>query len=86
VRPRARAAGRSGADGRAAAAGDQLHAGAGRHGAAALPDDGATTALTGWALVHGPAALLLEGRIAPEPGTDAAALAHSVTGRPGAPN
>jgi hypothetical protein len=39
------------------------------------------TALAGWALVHGLSALLLEGTASPEPGTDVATLARSVTGR-----
>lgn len=57
----------------------------GRAGAALQDGAGgdATTALTGWALVHGLSALLLEGSVAPEPGQDVAALARAVTGRLG---
>lgn len=47
------------------------------------PDEPDTTALAGWALVHGLAVLLLEGMITPPPGTDVAALARSITGRLG---
>lgn len=39
------------------------------------------TALTAWSLVHGLAALILEGAVIPEPGTDVAALARAVTQR-----
>jgi len=63
-------------------AGDQLRSGARRHPDAAAAAD-PTTALAGWALVHGLAALLLEGAVAPEPGTDVATLARSVTTRLG---
>jgi AcrR family transcriptional regulator len=42
-----------------------------------------TTALAGWALVHGLSALVLEGLVHPEPGGDVASLARSVTGRLG---
>ncbi|HZG93023.1 MAG TPA: TetR/AcrR family transcriptional regulator [Pseudonocardia sp.] len=41
----------------------------------------ATTALTGWALVHGLSALLLEGTVRPDPGADVADLARRVTTR-----
>ncbi len=44
-----------------------------------------TTALTGWALVHGLSALLLEGTVRPDPGTDVADLARRVTTRLGRP-
>jgi AcrR family transcriptional regulator len=44
-----------------------------------------TTALAGWALVHGLSALLLEGMVAPEPGSDVAELARAVTLRLGRP-
>ncbi|OZM82671.1 TetR/AcrR family transcriptional regulator [Pseudonocardia sp. MH-G8] len=37
------------------------------------------TALAAWSLVHGLAALLLEGAVAPEPGSDVATLARDVT-------
>ncbi|MHA6624139.1 TetR/AcrR family transcriptional regulator [Pseudonocardia sichuanensis] len=40
----------------------------------------ATTPLAAWSLVHGLAALILEGAVAPEPGSDVAALARAVTG------
>lgn len=40
-----------------------------------------TTALAAWSLVHGLSALLVEGTVAPEPGSDVAALARAVTGR-----
>src|SRR6201991_1676529 len=42
-----------------------------------------TTALTGWSLAHGLAVLILEGAVAPHPGTDVAALARAVTQRLG---
>lgn len=58
-------------------AGAALRAGAG----AADPDP--TTALAGWALVHGLSALLLEGSVRPGPDQDVAALAEAVTGRLG---
>ncbi len=41
------------------------------------------TALAGWAMVHGLSALLLEGMVSPDPGSDVRALARSVTGRLG---
>jgi AcrR family transcriptional regulator len=44
-----------------------------------------TTALAGWAMVHGLSALLLEGMVSPEPGTDVAGLARAVTMRLGMP-
>jgi len=44
-----------------------------------------TTALAGWAMVHGLSALLLEGLVAPEPGSDVESLARAVTGRLGRP-
>lgn len=62
-------------------AGELLRSGAGRH--SGRPDHDPTTALAGWALVHGLSALLLEGTVAPEPGSDVAALARSITGRLG---
>nr|WP_308257410.1 TetR/AcrR family transcriptional regulator [Pseudonocardia lacus] len=43
------------------------------------------TALAGWSLVHGLSALLLEGLVAPDPGSDVEALARAVTGRLGRP-
>jgi hypothetical protein len=64
----------------------QLHAGAGRFGGdtPGRPGD-RETALAGWALVHGLSTLLLEGAVKPEPGSDVAALARSVTSRLAAP-
>lgn len=59
----------------AARAGEALEAGAGQ------VDDDPTTAVAGWALVHGLASLLLEGSLTPEEGTDVADLARAVTGR-----
>jgi AcrR family transcriptional regulator len=44
-----------------------------------------TTALAGWSLVHGLSALLLEGMVSPEPGSDVAGLARAVTLRLGQP-
>lgn len=66
-------------------AGARLWAGAGRHDGASS-EGTATTALAAWSLVHGLSALLLEGMVSPEPGTDVATLARSVTDRlrPGA--
>ncbi|MDN5857659.1 MAG: TetR family transcriptional regulator [Pseudonocardia sp.] len=61
-------------------AAEQLRAGAARHadaGAAADP----STAIAGWALVHGLAALIVEGSIRAEP--DVETLARAVTGRLG---
>lgn len=63
--------------------GELLRTGAGHHPDPAAATD-ATTALAGWALVHGLSALLLEGSIAPEPGSDVAALARSITRKLGA--
>lgn len=40
-----------------------------------------TTALAGWAMVHGLSALLLEGLAGPDPGSDVEALARAVTSR-----
>lgn len=62
-------------------ASDQLTAGAARH---TDPRAGAdpTTAVAGWALVHGLAALIVEGSIDPQP--DIETLARAVTGRLGA--
>lgn len=61
-------------------AADELTAGARRHSvAAAAADD--TTALAGWALVHGLAALIVEGTITPTP--DVATLTREVTRRLG---
>lgn len=51
--------------------------------AAAGSGGDATTALAGWALVHGLSALLLEGSVQPEPGQDVADLARAVTGELG---
>jgi AcrR family transcriptional regulator len=51
---------------------------------AAEPDDrprDRTTALAGWALVHGLSALVLEGLVEPEPGRDVEALARAITAR-----
>jgi AcrR family transcriptional regulator len=42
-----------------------------------------TTALAGWALVHGLSTLLLDGMVAPQDGGDVESLARSVTGRLG---
>lgn len=39
-----------------------------------------TMALAAWSLVHGLAILILEGAVTPEPGSDVATLARSVTG------
>ncbi len=61
-------------------AGSYLRAGAAQH-SQGEPADARTTALAGWSLVHGLSALLLEGTVTPEPGTDIATLARSVTGR-----
>jgi AcrR family transcriptional regulator len=61
-------------------AGAHLRAGAAAFGSTAS-DDAATTALAAWALVHGLSALLLEGAVAPPPGTDVATLAGAVTRR-----
>jgi len=61
-------------------AGARLRAGADSHDGGTTQDTG-TTALAGWALVHGLSALLLEGTVSPEPGTDVATLARSVTAR-----
>jgi AcrR family transcriptional regulator len=61
-------------------AGAHLQSGAARHSQGAATD-GRMTALAAWSLVHGLSALLLEGMVAPEPGSDVAALARSVTGR-----
>jgi len=61
-------------------AGDRLQAGASSHDRGTTPET-ATTALAGWALVHGLSALLVEGMVRPEPGTDVATLARSVTAR-----
>jgi AcrR family transcriptional regulator len=61
-------------------AGDQLRAGASSHDRGTTSET-ATTALAGWALVHGLSALLVEGMVSPEPGTDVATLARSVTNR-----
>jgi AcrR family transcriptional regulator len=61
-------------------ASEELRAGASRY------DDGLddpTTALAGWAMVHGLATLILEGSVAPDP--DIATLARSVTTRLGRP-
>ncbi|MCO1655172.1 TetR/AcrR family transcriptional regulator [Pseudonocardia humida] len=44
-----------------------------------------TTALAGWSLVHGLSSLLLEGMVAPDPGSDVESLARAVTGRLGRP-
>jgi len=43
--------------------------------------DSEVTALAAWSLVHGLAALILEGAVAPEPGSDVATLARAVTDR-----
>ncbi|MGI5126264.1 TetR/AcrR family transcriptional regulator [Pseudonocardia sp. CA-107938] len=65
------------AQGRASA---QLRAGATRHSDSAAATD-PTTAIAGWAMVHGLAALVLEGAITPEP--DVETLARAVTSRLG---
>ena len=44
-----------------------------------------TLALAGWSLVHGLSALLLEGLVGPDPGSDVESLARAVTGRLGRP-
>ncbi|HXV93704.1 MAG TPA: TetR/AcrR family transcriptional regulator, partial [Pseudonocardia sp.] len=54
-----------------------LHEGSSRPDGTADP----TMALAGWSLVHGLATLLLEGTVEPEPGSDVATLARSVTRR-----
>ncbi|MFD1535075.1 TetR/AcrR family transcriptional regulator [Pseudonocardia aurantiaca] len=68
-------------------AGALLQAGAAQHdaraGAGGAPGDHATTSLAAWSLVHGLSALLVEGAVKPEPGTDVATLARSVTRRLG---
>lgn len=69
----------SAAEQRAAA---QLNAGARRHSDPAAASD-RTTALAGWALMHGLSALLLEGAVTLEPGTDVATLARAVARRLG---
>jgi AcrR family transcriptional regulator len=56
----------------------QLRAGAARHSNPEAAAD-SMTALAGWALVHGLSALLLEGAVKPEPGTDVATLARKIT-------
>jgi AcrR family transcriptional regulator len=61
-------------------AGEQLQAGASSHDRGTTRET-TTTALAGWALVHGLSALLVEGMVRPEPGTDVATLARSVTAR-----
>ena len=61
-------------------AGARLHAGADSHDGDTTSDT-ATTALAAWSLVHGLSALLVEGMVSPEPGTDVATLARSVTTR-----
>jgi hypothetical protein len=61
-------------------AGDRLRAGASGHDRETTPET-ATTALAGWALVHGLSALLVEGMVRPQPGTDVATLARCVTAR-----
>jgi Tetracyclin repressor-like, C-terminal domain len=57
-------------------AGDRL-----RDGAGADP----ATALAGWSMVHGLSTLLVDGMVAPEPGSDVESLARTVTGRLGRP-
>jgi AcrR family transcriptional regulator len=59
----------------------QLQAGVARFEAGGAPQDSDTTALAAWSLVHGLAALILEGAVTPEPGTDIATLARAVTAR-----
>ena len=59
-------------------AGAQLEAGVERFEAGSGRED-PTTALAAWSLVHGLAALLLEGAVAPGPGSDVATLARAVT-------
>lgn len=56
-----------------------------QEGAHQHPDGDPTTALAGWALVHGLSTLLVDGMVAPEPGLDVESLARSVTGRLGRP-
>jgi AcrR family transcriptional regulator len=61
-------------------AGAHLQAGAAHHDRGAAGEQ-ATTSLAAWSLVHGLSALLVEGAVTPEPGTDVATLARSVTRR-----
>jgi AcrR family transcriptional regulator len=61
-------------------AGAHLHAGAEQFDTQAAQDR-ETTALAAWSLVHGLAALILEGAVTPDPGTDVATLARAVTAR-----
>jgi AcrR family transcriptional regulator len=61
-------------------AGSLLQEGAAQHDRGA-PGGRATTSLAAWSLVHGLSALLVEGAVTPEPGTDVATLARSVTRR-----
>lgn len=63
-----------------ARAAEQLQAGAARHSDARAAAD-RTTAIAGWAMVHGLAALIVEGNIDPEP--DVETLARAVTARLG---
>jgi AcrR family transcriptional regulator len=58
-------------------AGDLLQEGARRHSSGTDP----VTAMAGWAMVHGLSTLLVDGMVEPEPGSDIATLARSVTGR-----
>ncbi|SHK70915.1 transcriptional regulator, TetR family [Pseudonocardia thermophila] len=61
-------------------AADHLRSGAARHPDPRAAED-PLTAVAGWALVHGLAALIVEGSIAPEP--DVETLARAVAGRLG---
>ena len=61
-------------------AGAQLRAGVERFESRTARDRD-VTALTAWSLVHGLAALILEGAVTTEPGTDVATLARAVTQR-----
>jgi AcrR family transcriptional regulator len=63
-----------------ARAAEQLHTGAARHSDAAAAAD-PLTAVAGWAMVHGLAALIVEGSIVPE--SDVATLARAITVRLG---
>ena len=58
----------------------QLRSGV-RHFEAGSTRDADTTALAAWSLVHGLAALILEGAVPPKPDADVAALARAVTAR-----
>jgi AcrR family transcriptional regulator len=61
-------------------AGSYLHAGAARHDQGGSGDP-RITARAAWSLAHGLSTLLLEGAVSPDPGSDIATLARSITGR-----